>query len=67
MARKFQNNILVNAVHPGYVPTVMTSRTGIHTVEEAANTVVIRVALLPDDGPSGVYFNKMEIAPFTYT
>ncbi|KAJ0815731.1 putative (+)-neomenthol dehydrogenase [Helianthus annuus] len=64
MARKFQNNILVNAVHPGYVPTDMTSRTGIHTVEEAANTVV-RVALLADDGPSGVYFNKMEIAPFT--
>ncbi|KAK1438363.1 hypothetical protein QVD17_04171 [Tagetes erecta] len=65
MARKFPN-ILVNAVHPGYVITDMTSNIGILTVEEGAKAPVM-VALLPDDGPSGAYFDKMEIAPFTLT
>ncbi|KAK9052889.1 hypothetical protein SSX86_029519 [Deinandra increscens subsp. villosa] len=65
MARKFQN-ILVNVVNPGYVVTDMTSRTGFLTVEEGAKGPIM-VALLPDDGPSGAYFDKMEIAPFALT
>ncbi|KAI3812631.1 hypothetical protein L1987_17342 [Smallanthus sonchifolius] len=65
MARKFQN-ILVNAVHPGCVLIDMTSNTGIVTAEEGAKAPVM-AALLPDDGPSGAYFNKMEIAPFMTT
>lgn len=63
MAKKFPK-ILVNCVHPGYTVTDMTSHTGMYTVEEGAKGPVI-AALLPDDGPSGVYFNKTEIAPFT--
>ncbi|MFS8022366.1 putative (+)-neomenthol dehydrogenase [Helianthus anomalus] len=37
---------------------------GFLTTEEGAKPAVM-AALLPDDGPSGVYFNRMEIAPFT--
>ncbi|KAI3713676.1 hypothetical protein L1987_72260 [Smallanthus sonchifolius] len=65
MARKLQN-MLVNAVHPGYVVTDMSRHTGFLTVEEGAKAPVT-AALLPDDGPSGAYFNKMEIASFTLT
>ncbi|CAI9274380.1 unnamed protein product [Lactuca saligna] len=63
MARKFQN-ILVNCVHPGYCVTDMTSNTGVSTAEEGAKGPVM-AALLPDEGPSGAYFDKMERASFT--
>ncbi|KAJ0556833.1 putative (+)-neomenthol dehydrogenase [Helianthus annuus] len=62
MAKKFQNRTLVNCVHPGVVKTDMTLNWGID-VEEGAKGPVM-AALLPDDGPSGVYFNQTEIAPF---
>lgn len=65
MARKFQN-ILVNCVHPGYCVTDMTSNTGFNTAEEGAKGPVM-AALLPDEGPSGAYFDKTEIVPFTLT
>nr|XP_043620336.1 (+)-neomenthol dehydrogenase-like [Erigeron canadensis] len=63
VARKFPN-IMVNCVHPGYVVTEMTSQTGFITTEEGAKGPVM-VALLPDDGPSGVFFDKTQIAPFS--
>ncbi|PWA80534.1 glucose/ribitol dehydrogenase [Artemisia annua] len=59
-------NIIVNCVHPGYVVTNMTSQTGYITAEEGAKGPVM-TALLPDDGPSGVFFNKTNIAPFFTT
>ncbi|XP_076897639.1 short-chain dehydrogenase/reductase 1-like [Bidens hawaiensis] len=62
LARKY-DNILVNCVHPGYCKTDLSSFTGYLTPEEGAKAPVM-VALLPDDGPSGVYFSQMEIAPF---
>ncbi|KAI3501246.1 hypothetical protein L1887_29110 [Cichorium endivia] len=62
LARKF-HKILVNCVHPGYVITDFTSHTGHLTPEEGARAPVM-VALLPDDGPSGVYFNQMQISSF---
>ena len=62
MARKFKN-IIVNCVHPGYVVTDMTSQLGYMTVEEGAKGPVMS-ALLSDGGPSGVYFNQTQIAPF---
>ncbi|KAJ0797273.1 putative (+)-neomenthol dehydrogenase [Helianthus annuus] len=65
MARKYKN-ILVNCVHPGYVITDMTYQTGIITVDEGAKGPVM-VALLPDNGPSGVYFDQTQIAPFSST
>ncbi|KAI3727594.1 hypothetical protein L6452_16212 [Arctium lappa] len=63
MAKKFQN-IRVNCVHPGYCVTDITSHTGFLTAEEGAKGPVM-AALLPDDGPSGVFFNKMQMASFS--
>ena len=63
MAKKFQN-IRVNCVHPGYCVTDMTSNTGFQTAEEGAKGPVM-VALLADDGPSGVFFNKMQKASYS--
>ncbi|KAI3800716.1 hypothetical protein L1987_28810 [Smallanthus sonchifolius] len=65
MARKFEN-ILVNCVHPGYVMTDMTNQTGFITVEEGAKGLVM-TALLPNNGPSGVYFDQTQIATFSST
>nr|GEX58416.1 glucose/ribitol dehydrogenase [Tanacetum cinerariifolium] len=65
LARKF-NNIIVNCVHPGYVVTGMTCQTGFITAEEGAKGPVM-AALLPDGGPSGVYFDQTKIAPFMAT
>ncbi|GJS21090.1 glucose/ribitol dehydrogenase [Tanacetum coccineum] len=65
LARRFKN-IIVNCVHPGLVVTDMTSQTGYVTAEEGAKGPVM-AALLPNDGPSGVFFNKMNIAPFFTT
>ncbi|GKA37168.1 glucose/ribitol dehydrogenase [Tanacetum coccineum] len=65
LARRFKN-IIVNCVHPGLVVTDMTSQTGVVTAEEGAKGPVM-AALLPNDGPSGVFFNKMNIAPFFTT
>lgn len=62
LARKF-DSILVNCVHPGYVITDITSHTGHLTPEEGAKAPVM-VALLQDDGPSGVYFNQMQVSSF---
>ncbi|XP_076897641.1 salutaridine reductase-like [Bidens hawaiensis] len=62
LARMFQN-ILVNCVHPGYAKTDITSHTGHFTAGEGAKAPVM-VALLPNDGPSGVYFRRMEISSF---
>lgn len=62
LAKKFPN-FIINCVHPGYVETDMTIHTGFLKVEEGARAPVM-AALLPDDGPSGVYFRQMEITPF---
>ena len=53
----------VNCAHPGYVKTDMTMGSGVLTPEEGARNVV-KVALLPDGGPTGVYFAKGEEASF---
>ncbi|XP_071695887.1 (+)-neomenthol dehydrogenase-like [Rutidosis leptorrhynchoides] len=60
LARKFRN-ILINSVHPGYVITDMTSRTGFMTTEEGAKAPLM-LALLPDGGPSGFHFDEMKVA-----
>ncbi|KAM7491359.1 hypothetical protein LguiA_034280 [Lonicera macranthoides] len=62
LAKKFPN-MLVNCVHPGYVRTDITLNTGSMTPEEGARAPIM-LALLPDDGPSGVYFNQMNVSTF---
>ncbi|CAK9141862.1 unnamed protein product [Ilex paraguariensis] len=62
MARRFPN-ILVNCVNPGYPKTDITCNTGHFTPEEGARTTVME-ALLPDGGPSGLYFSEMQPSTF---
>ncbi|CAL5069060.1 unnamed protein product [Urochloa decumbens] len=45
----------INCAHPGYVKTDMTRNSGLLTPEEGA-THVVKVALLPAGGPTGVFF-----------
>ena len=52
----------VNAAHPGSVKTDMNSQ-GELTVEEGAKTAV-RLALLPDDGPTGGFFHFEDTLPW---
>ncbi|XAR63116.1 hypothetical protein NMG60_11022946 [Bertholletia excelsa] len=52
---------IVNSLCPGYVKTDMNCRTGILTVEEGAENAV-RLALLPNNGPSGFFFLQNEVS-----
>ncbi|KAF9623948.1 hypothetical protein IFM89_006675, partial [Coptis chinensis] len=62
LARKFPN-MLINCVHPGYVKTDITCHTGLLTAEEGAKGPV-KLALLPDNGPSGHYFDQLDMSTF---
>ncbi|KAJ4977581.1 hypothetical protein NE237_008361 [Protea cynaroides] len=53
----------INCVCPGYVKTDINYNTGIFTVEEGAAGPV-KLALLPDDGPSGLFFFQKEVSTF---
>jgi (+)-neomenthol dehydrogenase len=53
----------VNCAHPGYVKTDMTRHSGLLTPEEGASNVV-KVALLPEGGPTGAFFALGQEAPF---
>ncbi|KAF0894303.1 hypothetical protein E2562_038275 [Oryza meyeriana var. granulata] len=53
----------VNCAHPGYVKTDMTFDSGFLTPEEGGRNVVT-VALLPDGGPTGAFFDQGKEAPF---
>ncbi|KAL5710293.1 (+)-neomenthol dehydrogenase [Ranunculus cassubicifolius] len=56
-------DMYVNCVHPGYVNTDINWNTGTMTVAEGAKGPVM-LALLPDGGPSGCYFDQTEMADF---
>ena len=47
----------INAVEPGYTKTDLNGNTGIQTVEEGAE-IIVRMAQLGADGPTGGYFSK---------
>jgi NAD(P)-dependent dehydrogenase (short-subunit alcohol dehydrogenase family) len=49
--------IKVNSVSPGFVATDMNNHTGTDTVEEGA-IAIVRLAQLPDDGPTGSFIHK---------
>lgn len=55
--------IKVNAVGPGYTATDMNKHQGTKTVEQGAATPV-RLALLPDDGPTGGFFSDEGVEPW---
>ncbi|KAK1353327.1 Salutaridine reductase [Heracleum sosnowskyi] len=62
LAKTFPH-MIINCVHPGYVQTDITNKTGTLTPEEGARAPTM-VALLPDDGPSGLYFSEMQPSAF---
>lgn len=53
----------INAVDPGYVRTDMTHNDGSRRPEQGA-AVAIRVATLPDDGPTGCFFDERGRVPW---
>lgn len=48
-------HLRINAVDPGHTATDLNSHTGPQTVEEGAE-IIVRMALIGADGPSGGYF-----------
>ncbi|WP_406165131.1 SDR family oxidoreductase [Streptomyces sp. NBC_00996] len=48
--------IRINAVEPGYTATDLNGRTGTQTVEEGAE-IIVRMAQIGPDGPTGGYFD----------
>jgi NAD(P)-dependent dehydrogenase (short-subunit alcohol dehydrogenase family) len=55
--------IKVNSADPGYTATDLNDHRGTQTVEEGA-AEAIRLALLPDDGPTGGYFSSAGPVPW---
>ncbi|KAI3772391.1 hypothetical protein L6452_03576 [Arctium lappa] len=53
----------INCVHPGYVDNDLNWHTGTMTLEEGAQGSVM-LALLPQGGPSGCYFDRTQVAEF---
>ncbi|GAA4622424.1 SDR family oxidoreductase [Actinoallomurus vinaceus] len=63
-ARQFAGtNILINAVCPGLVATDFTGFHGPRTPEQGAATA-IRLATLPDGGPTGSFFEDAGVIPW---
>ncbi|XP_031099105.1 (+)-neomenthol dehydrogenase-like [Ipomoea triloba] len=62
LAQKYPN-FRINCVCPGYVKTDMTINSGKLTPMEGAESIV-KLALLPDDGPSGLFFSRTNIMAF---
>ncbi|MGW5261651.1 SDR family NAD(P)-dependent oxidoreductase [Microbispora sp. NPDC004025] len=53
----------INAVEPGYTATDLNGRTGTQTVEEGAE-IIVRMARLGPDGPTGGYFDARGRLPW---
>ncbi|KAK6153179.1 hypothetical protein DH2020_012818 [Rehmannia glutinosa] len=62
LAKKYPK-MCINCVHPGYVNTDINWHTGTMTVEEGAEGSVM-LALLPEGGPTGCYFDRTRLAEF---
>jgi NAD(P)-dependent dehydrogenase (short-subunit alcohol dehydrogenase family) len=55
--------ILINAACPGYVATDLNGFRGARTPEQGA-AVAIRLATLPDDEPTGGFFDDAGVVPW---
>ena len=64
VAKKFPS-FRVNCLCPGYVKTDINHNTGYLTTDEGAKRVV-KIALLPNDGPSGLFFSQNEVTTFDW-
>jgi (+)-neomenthol dehydrogenase len=61
LAKKYPS-FCVNCLCPGYCKTDITTNTGPFTAAEGAENAV-RLALLPDGGPSGCFFYQKQMLP----
>jgi hypothetical protein len=55
--------VKINSANPGYTATDMNGNQGYRTVEQGA-AIVTRLATLPDDGPTGGFFDDDGIVPW---
>lgn len=62
LAKKY-TSFCINCVCPGFVKTDINYNTGILCVEDGAETPV-KVALFPDGGPSGCFFDRNGVTSF---
>jgi len=63
-AKELQDtNILINAACPGFVATDLNGFRGVRTPEQGA-AIAIRLATLPDDGPTGQFFDDAGTVPW---
>ncbi|MCV3214534.1 SDR family oxidoreductase [Plectonema radiosum NIES-515] len=56
-------SIKVNSADPGYVATELNANSGPRTVEQGA-IAPVRLATLPDDGPTGGFFDENGVVPW---
>ncbi|WP_018504304.1 SDR family NAD(P)-dependent oxidoreductase [Parafrankia discariae] len=57
------SNILINAGCPGFCATDLNNFRGVRTPEQGA-AIAIRLAALPDDGPTGEFFEDAGVVPW---
>ena len=57
------SGVKVNSVDPGYPATDLNGHRGRQTITQGA-AAAIRLALLPDDGPTGGFFDANERQPW---
>nr|XP_016443920.1 PREDICTED: (+)-neomenthol dehydrogenase-like [Nicotiana tabacum] len=62
LATKYPN-FRINSVCPGFCKTDVNCNTGSLTAEEGAESLV-KLALVPNDGPSGLFFYRKEVTSF---
>jgi NAD(P)-dependent dehydrogenase (short-subunit alcohol dehydrogenase family) len=56
-------NMRINVVEPGFTRTDLNGNTGIQTVEQGAE-IIVRMAQLGPDGPTGCYFDAEGTLPW---
>ncbi|XRQ08964.1 SDR family NAD(P)-dependent oxidoreductase [Actinomadura welshii] len=56
-------NILINAACPGFCATDLNGFRGVRTPRQGA-AIAIRLATLPDDGPTGAFFDDAGVVPW---
>ena len=56
-------NILINAACPGFVATDLNGFRGVRTPQQGA-AIAVRLATLPDDGPTGGFFDDEGVVPW---
>ncbi len=54
---------MINAACPGFVATDLNGFRGVRTPQHGAATA-IRLATLPDDGPTGEFFDDAGVVPW---